>query len=120
VPNPIRARRVERLDIVHENYDATVEHYRRLFGGVVVFDRLQPTWHACLMEVGGVRRPSSSPPSGPGGPSMRERRPGLAKVVPTFAILHGGPHREWRDALAAPTRPRCDVTAPGAAMTGRL
>jgi hypothetical protein len=39
---------------VHENYEATVEHYRRLFGGVVVFDRFQPTWHACLMEVGGV------------------------------------------------------------------
>ena len=45
---------VEHLNIVHENYEATVEHYRRLFGGVVVFDRFQPTWHACLMEVGGV------------------------------------------------------------------
>ncbi len=52
--SPIRARRVEHLNIVHDDYDATVEHYRRLFDGVVVFDRLQPTWHACLMEVGGV------------------------------------------------------------------
>ena len=52
--SPIRARRVEHLNIVHDDYDATVEHYRQLFGGVVVFDRLQPTWHACLMEVGGV------------------------------------------------------------------
>ena len=52
--SPIRARRVEHLNIVHDDYDATVEHYRRVFGGVVVFDRLQPTWHACLMEVGGV------------------------------------------------------------------
>ena len=52
--NPIRALRVEHLNIVHEDYEATVEHYRRLFGGVVVFDRLQPTWHACLMDVGGV------------------------------------------------------------------
>jgi hypothetical protein len=54
VSNPIRAVRVEHLNIVHEDYDATVEHYRQLFDGVVVFDRLQPTWHACLMDVGGV------------------------------------------------------------------
>ena len=54
VSNPIRAVRVEHLNIVHEDYDATVDHYGRLFGGVVVFDRLQPTWHACLMDVGGV------------------------------------------------------------------
>jgi hypothetical protein len=52
--SPIRARRVEHLNIVHDDYDATVEHYRQVFGGLVVFDRLQPTWHACLMEVGGV------------------------------------------------------------------
>jgi hypothetical protein len=52
--SPIRARRVEHLNIVHDDYDATVEHYRQVFGGFVVFDRLQPTWHACLMEVGGV------------------------------------------------------------------
>ncbi len=51
---PIRARRVEHLNVVHDDYDATVEHYAQLFGGVVVFDRQQPTWHACLMEVGGV------------------------------------------------------------------
>ena len=51
---PIRALRVEHLNLVQEDYEATVEHYRRLFGGVVVFDRHQPTWHACLMDVGGV------------------------------------------------------------------
>jgi hypothetical protein len=54
VSKPIRALRVEHLNIVHEDYDATVEHYERLFGGVVVYDRRQPTWHACLMDVGGV------------------------------------------------------------------
>ncbi len=52
--DPIRALRVEHLNLVHDDYDATVEHYRRLYGGVVVFDRLQPTWHACLVDVGGV------------------------------------------------------------------
>ena len=54
VSSPIRALRVEHLNIVHEDYEATVDHYQELFGGVVVFDRLQPTWHACLMDVGGV------------------------------------------------------------------
>jgi hypothetical protein len=54
VSNPIRSLQVEHLNIVHEDYDATVDHYRELFGGVVVFDRLQPTWHACLIDVGGV------------------------------------------------------------------
>jgi Glyoxalase/Bleomycin resistance protein/Dioxygenase superfamily len=54
VANPIRALRVEHLNIVQDDYEATVDHYRRLFGGVVVFDRLQPTWHACLVDVGGV------------------------------------------------------------------
>jgi hypothetical protein len=54
VSTPIRALRVEHLNIVHEDYDATVDHYGKLFGGIVVFDRLQPTWHACLMDVGGV------------------------------------------------------------------
>lgn len=51
---PIRALRVEHLNLVHEDYDATVAHYRELFDGVVVFDRLQPTWHACLLDIGGV------------------------------------------------------------------
>ena len=42
VSNPIRALRVEHLNIVHEDYEATVDHYQQLFGGLVVFDRLQP------------------------------------------------------------------------------
>jgi hypothetical protein len=42
------------VNVVHEDYDAVVTHYQRLFGGVVVFDRLQPTWHACLLDVGNV------------------------------------------------------------------
>lgn len=52
--DPIATLGVEHVNIVHDDYDATVEHYQRLFGGRVVFDRIQPTWHACLMEVGGV------------------------------------------------------------------
>jgi hypothetical protein len=45
---------VQHVNVVHEDYEAVVAHYARLFDGVVVFDRLQPTWHACLMDVGGV------------------------------------------------------------------
>jgi hypothetical protein len=52
--SPIRALDVQHVNLVHEGYDTVVEHYGRLFGGEVVFDRLQPTWHACLLDVGGV------------------------------------------------------------------
>ncbi len=51
---PIRPLRLIHLNIVHEDFDATVEHYRSLYGGMVVMERLQPTWHACLMDVGRV------------------------------------------------------------------
>ena len=54
VPNPIRTVRVIHVNIVHEDFDATVAHYRDLYGGMVVMERLQPTWHACLMDVGRV------------------------------------------------------------------
>jgi hypothetical protein len=54
VAHAIRALGVEHLNLVLEDYDATVAHYDELFGGVVVFDRLQPTWHACLLDIGSV------------------------------------------------------------------
>ena len=54
VSDPIRALRVEHLNIVHEDYDATVEHYRRLFGGVVVFDRSAADVARVPVDVGGV------------------------------------------------------------------
>jgi hypothetical protein len=46
--------RVEHLNVVHDDDEATVAHYADLYGGVVVFDRFQPTWHAYLMAVGGA------------------------------------------------------------------
>jgi hypothetical protein len=54
VAAPIRPLRLIHLNLVHEGFDATVEHYRHLYGGMVVMERLQPTWHACLMDVGRV------------------------------------------------------------------
>jgi catechol 2,3-dioxygenase-like lactoylglutathione lyase family enzyme len=52
--NPIRTIRVNHINVVLEDYDATVEHYERLFGGELVLDLPQATWHACLMDVGRV------------------------------------------------------------------
>ena len=54
MPAPIRTIRVVHLNIVHEGYDETVEHYQSLYGGMVVMDRRQPTWHACLVDIGRV------------------------------------------------------------------
>ena len=54
MPDPIRTIRVVHLNIVHEDYDETVAHYQDLFGGMVVMDRRQPTWHACLIDIGRV------------------------------------------------------------------
>jgi hypothetical protein len=54
VPDPIRTIRVVHLNIVQEGYDETVSHYHDLFGGMVVMDRRQPTWHACLVDIGRV------------------------------------------------------------------
>ena len=45
---------VQHVNVVHEGYDAVVDHYSRLFDGDVVFARRQPTWHACLLDAGGV------------------------------------------------------------------
>lgn len=51
---PIRTVRVNHINVVHEDFDATVEHYQSLFGGEVVMDLPQTAWHACLMDVGRV------------------------------------------------------------------
>ncbi|MFI5046063.1 MAG: VOC family protein [Acidimicrobiia bacterium] len=54
MPNPIRTIRVNHVNVVLEDFDATVEHFERLFGGRLVLDLPQATWHACLMDVGRV------------------------------------------------------------------
>ena len=52
--DPIRTIRVNHINVVLEDYDATVEHFERVFGGRLVLDLPQATWHACLMDVGRV------------------------------------------------------------------
>lgn len=53
-PRPIRPLSVIHVNVVHEDFDATVLHYQRLFDARVVMDRLQPVWHACLVDIGRV------------------------------------------------------------------
>ena len=51
---PIRTIRVNHINVVLEDYDATVEHYKSLFDGILVLDLPQQIWHACLIDVGRV------------------------------------------------------------------
>ena len=50
----IRTIRVNHINVVLEDYDATIEHYTRVFDGTNVLDLPRDTWHACLMEFGRV------------------------------------------------------------------
>jgi hypothetical protein len=50
----IRTIRVIHVNVVHEDFDAAVEHYGRVYGGMVVKDIPQPAWHACLLDIGRV------------------------------------------------------------------
>jgi hypothetical protein len=50
----VRARRYSHLNVVLENFDASVAHLKDLFGAVFLLDLPGPNWHACLMEIGGV------------------------------------------------------------------
>jgi hypothetical protein len=50
----IRTIRVNHINVVLEDYETMVEHYARVFGGRVVMDLPQATWHACIMDVGRV------------------------------------------------------------------
>jgi hypothetical protein len=51
---PIRAIRVNHVNAVVEDHDATIEHFDRVYEGRVVMDLPQATWHACIMDVGRV------------------------------------------------------------------
>jgi hypothetical protein len=50
----VRARRYSHLNVVLEDFDASVKHLKELFGAVFMLDLPGPNWHACLMEIGGV------------------------------------------------------------------
>jgi len=54
VPTSIHARRVSHMNVVVEDFDASVKHMEDLFGAVFLLDLPGPNWHACLIEIGGV------------------------------------------------------------------
>lgn len=51
---PIRPVRVNHLNLVLEDFDASVGHFERLYGSQFLSDIPQPTWHACLIDIGRV------------------------------------------------------------------
>lgn len=59
----IRLRRVSHLNLVLEDYDASVAHFRQLFGAQFLLDLPSPGWHACLIEIGGVIIEIFAPPA---------------------------------------------------------
>jgi hypothetical protein len=50
----VRVRRYSHMNVVLQDFDASVTHLRDLFGAVFLLDLPGPNWHACLMEIGGV------------------------------------------------------------------
>src|SRR5262249_18355288 len=46
--------RVNHINAVMEDFDATVAHLQHLYGAKFLLDLPQATWHACLMDVGRV------------------------------------------------------------------
>lgn len=50
----IRARRVNHMNIVLEDFEKAVAHFKRAFDAEFLSDMAQPEWHACLMAFGDV------------------------------------------------------------------
>jgi len=50
----IKARRVNHMNLVFEDFDAAVAHFRHAFDAEFVADMAQDEWHACLMAFGNV------------------------------------------------------------------
>jgi catechol 2,3-dioxygenase-like lactoylglutathione lyase family enzyme len=50
----IRALSVSHINVVVEDFDASVAHFRRLYGADLLMDLPQAEWHAGLVEIGRV------------------------------------------------------------------
>ncbi len=50
----IRARRVNHMNLVYEDFDEAVSHFKRAFDAEFLVDMAQDEWHACLMAFGDV------------------------------------------------------------------
>ncbi len=54
MPTSIRPVRVNHLNVVLEDYDAGLAHFRALFGADFLLDLPSAEWHACLIDIGRV------------------------------------------------------------------
>ncbi len=54
MPKLIRPSRVNHINAVVEDYDASTAHLRERYGAEFLMDLPQREWHACLMEIGRV------------------------------------------------------------------
>ena len=52
MPTTIRPARVNHINIVAEDFDASVTHLQTVYGGQFMLDVPTPEWHACLVDVG--------------------------------------------------------------------
>ena len=50
----IKARRVNHVNVVYEDFDEAVTHFKRAFDAEFLVDMAQDEWHACLMAFGDV------------------------------------------------------------------
>ena len=46
--------RVSHLNVILEDFDASIKHWTELFDANFMLDLPRPEWHACLVEIGGV------------------------------------------------------------------
>ena len=50
----IRIRRVNHMNVVLEDFDASIQHFKDMFGAEFLVDIPSPEWHACLVGFGDV------------------------------------------------------------------
>jgi hypothetical protein len=50
----VRVERVNHMNVVLEDFDASVAHWQELYGAEFALDIPQREWRACLMGMGGA------------------------------------------------------------------
>jgi hypothetical protein len=63
MPRTIRPVRVNHMNVVVEDFDASVAHFQKLYGADFLLDLPQREWHACLIEIGRVIFEIFTPPA---------------------------------------------------------
>lgn len=63
MPTSIRPRRVSHPNLIVEDYEASLAHFRDLFDADLILDLPKPEWHACLVDIGGMIFELFAPPA---------------------------------------------------------